>query len=137
MSSIMSKIFYFGIFTEFYESSINNINHYEILLKVRKIDNKTLEVIDILHYDNNFFQSNMETFILHFKSPTILSNTIIEFEDNNFNNIIKLTHPKGVYPMYTKNTPIQLSFKTWKIILLDNLDKIKENIIKNNKILCE
>ncbi len=133
----MSMIYYFGIFNNFFQTSINNIEHYDLLLKVKKIDNKSLEVIDVLHYSNTFYQLNVDTFYLHFKDAVLLPNTIIEFEDDNFNNIIKISHPESLYPIYINSTPIYFSYINKKLIMLENLDKIKDMIIKNNKILSE
>jgi len=133
----MENIFYLGVYAQFSEDSINDINNYELLLKVKKIDIKIIEVIDTLHIHNNFYQLNFDTFYSYLKLETIMPKTIIEFEDENLERIIKLSDPFGKYHIYTISTPLYFSYKNTKSIILENLDKIKETIIKNNKILSE
>jgi hypothetical protein len=133
----MENIFYLGVYAQFSEDSINDINNYELLLKVKKIDIKIIEVIDTLHIHNNFYQLNFDTFYSYLKSETIMPKTIIEFEDENLERIIKLSDLFGKYHIYTISTPLYFSYKNTKSIILENLDKIKETIIKNNKILSE
>jgi hypothetical protein len=136
----MDSIYYFGIYAENSVNSCNDILDYEILLKVKIIDEKQLKVIDVMHYTNNFFQLNMDNLYLHFKSTTILPDSVVEFakkSDNIFERMIKISHPNFKTPMYLNSSPLYFTYIKSKNILLDNLDKIKENIIKNNKILSE
>ena len=137
MENNMENKFYLGFCTQFSEDSVNYINNYDLLLKVKKVDIKVLEVIDTLHIHNNFYQLNFDTFYSYLKSETIKPKTIIEFEDENLERIIKLSDPFGKYHIYTISTPLYFSYKNTKSIILENLDKIKETLIKNNKILSE
>lgn len=140
MENNMENIFYLGYYANLSECSINDINDitlYDLLLKVKKVDIKIIEVIDVLHIHNNFYQLNFDSFYSNLKSDIILPKTIIEFEDENLERIIKISHPDGSYHIYTINIPLYFSYKNTQSIILENLDKIKDMIIKNNKILSE
>jgi hypothetical protein len=127
------NIYYFGVYKS-WETIINpedKIDNYEFLLKLKKMDNNIFEIIDILYTNNRFEDINSEMFLLSFKKYSFTKNMHLELDINN--NIINISYlDKNAY-----NFKLYFSHINSKSIFLDSLNKIKENIIKNNKILSE
>ncbi len=124
---------YFGVYKQLNNicNPENYIDNYEFLLKVKKIDNNTFQIIDVLHVSNNFDQTNFDMFTISFNTYSFTKNMCLILDDNN--NIININYlGKNAYDF-----KLYFSHIDSKYIFLESLDKIKENIIKNNKILSE
>ncbi len=123
---------YFGVYKQLNICNPEDfIDNYEFLLKVKKIDNNTFEIIDVLHVSNNFYQTNYDMFTISFNTYSFTNNMCLILDDNN--NIINISYQgKNAYDFR-----LYFSYINSKNIFLESLDKIKENIIKNNKILSE
>ena len=129
----MNNIYYFGVYKPYdiFEYPENYIDNYEFLLKLKKIDDMMFEIIDVLYTNNTFDETNADMFMISFKKYTFSINMYLYLDSNN--NIVNITYlGKEAY-----NFRLYYSHKNSKYIFLESLDKIKENIIKNNKILSE
>jgi hypothetical protein len=124
---------YFGVYKQWNNicNPENYIDNYEFLLKIEKVDNNTFNIVDVLHLSNNFDQTNYDMFINSFNTYSFTNNMCLHLDDNN--NIINISYQgKNAYDFR-----LYFSYINSKYIFLESLDKIKENIIKNNKILSE
>jgi hypothetical protein len=129
----MNNIYYYGMYKPWniIENPEENIDNYEFLLKLKKIDNNIFEIIDVLYSSNNFDQTNSDMFLLSFNKYSFTKNMYVYLDNNN--NIINISYlGENAYDF-----KLYLSHVNSKNIFLQSLDKIKENIIKNNKILNE
>jgi hypothetical protein len=87
-----------------------------------------LEIVDVMYINNYYEYLNIDNLHNIFKEFRIIPGMIIHYIDND----VYFTHPdKGLYE-HIKMSEI---YKDTKYIYLDSLDKIKENMIKDNKIL--
>jgi hypothetical protein len=124
---------YFGLYKQFNNicNPENYIDNYEFLLKVDKIDNNVFNIVDVLHTNSIFDITNYDMFTISFKTFTFTNNMSLFLDDNN--NIINISYQgKNAF-----NFKLYYSNIDTKCIFLESLDKIKENIIKHNKILSE
>jgi hypothetical protein len=132
---------YFGVYKHF--NNINNpenyVDNYEFILKVEKVENNVFNnifnnifnIVEVLHTNSIFDITNYEMFINSFKTFTFSNNMFLVLDDNN--NIINISYQgKNAYDFR-----LYYSHNNSKNIFLESLDKIKENIIKHNKILSE
>ena len=129
----MNNIYYFGVYKPYdiFEYPENYIDNYEFLLKLKKISDNLFEIIDVLHNNTTFESTNADMFTLNFATYGFCKNMIIELDINNM--ICNISY----LDKYPYDAKLHYSHKNSKYIFLESLDNIKENIIKNNKILSE
>ena len=104
------------------------IDNYSYIFRVNALSSNKLKIIDIMYMNNNYEYLNIDNLQHTLKEFRIIPGMIILYE----NDIVYFTHPdKGL------NSPIKLCemFKETKYIHLEDLEKIKTNMIKSNKIL--
>jgi hypothetical protein len=133
-----NNTYYFGVYNTLntlntlnIENPENYIDNYAFLLKVNKTHNNVFNIVDVLYTNYIFDITNSDMFMTSFNKYSFTKNMILYLDTNN--NIININYlNKNAYnfKLYYSNIDI-------KCIFLDTLDKIKENIIKNNKILSE
>jgi hypothetical protein len=104
------------------------IDNYNYIFRVNTLSSNKLEIIDIMYINTNYEYINIDNIYNIFKEARITPGMIIKYE----NDTVYFTHPAKGF-----NNPIEFYeiFKHTKYIQLEGLEKIKQNMIKFNKIL--
>ena len=120
---------YFGSYNiHTYHNPEDFIDNYNYIFKVNTLPQNKLEIVDVMYINIHYDSLNLDTIYNIFKEHRIIPGMYIHYENND----VYFTHPyKGLY------NPVKMyeMYKESKYIYLDNLDKIKENMIKKDKIL--
>ena len=104
------------------------IDNYNYIFKIDTLIDNKIEIVDVIYINTYYEYYNIDIIYNIFKESRIIPGMIIHYVDNT----VYFTHPhRGLYE------PIEMYeiYKETKYVYLDSLDKIKQNMIKNNKIL--
>ncbi len=110
------------------ENPLDFIDNYNYIFRVNTLSINKLEITDIMYINNYYEYLNIDIIHHLFNEFRIIPGMIITYQDD----IVYFTHPaKGI------NNPIEFYeiFKDTKYVQLEDLEKIKKNMIKSNKIL--
>jgi hypothetical protein len=104
------------------------IDNYNYIFRVNTLTGNKFEIIDVIYINNYYEYLNIDNIYNMFKEIRIVRGMIITYQ----NDIVYFTHPAKGF-----NDPIEFYeiFKDTKYVQLEDLEKIKTNMIKSNKIL--
>ncbi len=110
------------------ENPENFIENYNYIFRVNTLSSNKLKIIDIMYINTNYEYLNIDNIYNIFKEARIIPGMIITYH----NDTVYFTHPDKGF-----NNPIEFYeiFKDTKYVQLEDLEKIKTNMIKSNKIL--
>jgi hypothetical protein len=124
---------YFGSYNIRYGNAVDQnpedfIDNYNYIFRVNALSSNRFEIIDIMYINTHYEYINIDNIYNIFKEARIVRGMIIIYQKD----IVYFTHPDKGF-----NNPIEFYeiFKDTKYVKLDDLEKIKTNMIKTNKIL--
>jgi hypothetical protein len=104
------------------------IDSYNYIFKINTLSDTMLEIVDVMYMNTHYEYLNIDKIYNIFKECRIIPGMIIHYIDND----VYFTHPHGKLYKHIKMYEI---YKDTKYIQLDDLEKIKTNMIKKDKIL--
>ena len=110
------------------ENPVDVIDNYNYIFKVNTLSQNKLEIIDVIYINTHYDYLNLDIIYNIFKEHSFVIGMNIHYENND----VYFTHPyRGLY------NPVKMfeMYKYSKYIYLESLDKIKETMIKKDKIL--